>query len=86
MITFSKNQAKITFYNSLYSPDVIKKAVNDFSKSCEIKFLKEAVLSYVTITAKQNTLKNLTYEFCNHALALMKDTFVETARYVKNEG
>lgn len=86
MINFTKNKAQIQFNNTLYFPEVLEQAVDDFKKSCKIKFINEGLLSSVVIESKEkNTLKNVVYEFCNYALALMKDKFVESAHYVKNE-
>ena len=83
MISFTKNQAKIILPNSLYFPQILERAVKDFSNSCKIKLSKDALLSYVTIFAKKHELEEIAYDFCNYVLALMKDAFVERAHYIK---
>lgn len=85
MIEFTKTKAKLTFNGSVYFPEVLETAVKDFKKSCKIKLVKEGMFSSVIIESKEKEdLKNLTYEFCNYSLALMKNRFVELARYKKN--
>ncbi|MFH1641594.1 MAG: HxsD-like protein [Nanoarchaeota archaeon] len=84
MIDFTKNKAKITFNNSIYYPEILGTATSDFKKSCKIRYINEGLYSSVVIESKDE-LRPLTLEFCNYALALMKDKFVELAHYVKNE-
>jgi len=84
MINFLENKAEITFNNDIYSPEILDQAISDFKETCNLTIEKQGLTSTVTITSDED-LKEITYEFCNYALALMKDAYVQSAKYVKNE-
>jgi hypothetical protein len=86
MIEFKGDKSKIEFNNAIYFPEVLGQAVEDYSSAFKIKLIKEGLFSFVVIDfsgCSENGVE-ITYEFCNYALALMKDKFVESAHYVKN--
>ena len=84
MIEFTKNKAKIQFSNLLYFPAVLGLAVEDFKLDHKIMLDKGGLSSSVVIEGPdEDQLRILAYEFCNYALALMKDRFVESAHYDK---
>lgn len=83
-IRFVDGVAQIHFNSSFYFPGVVDKAVADFGGGCDIKLVARGLFSTVTIKSKEG-LKELTYEFCNYILSLMKDKLVSLAHYVKNE-
>ena len=83
MIIFKKEEARINLNNSIYSPDIVETAVEDFKDCCKIKLTKGGLSSSVIIKGRKDGLKELAYGFCNYALALMKDKFVGLAHYVK---
>ncbi len=84
MISFTKKQARIDFNNSIYSQKILEKAVNDFKNTCNIKLTNQGLSSLVIIkTEKTDELKPIAHEFCNYALALMKDNIIETTTHIK---
>jgi len=84
MINFLDGRAEITFNNDLYSPEILEQAISDFKETCKITIEKKGLTSIITLVPDEN-LKEITYEFCNYVLALMKDAYVQSAKYVKNE-
>ena len=84
MINFSEDKAEITFNNDIYSPEILEQAISDFKETCKISIEKQGLTSTITLTSKED-LKEITYEFCNYALALMKGAYVQSAKYIKNE-
>ena len=82
VISISQNESKISFNNLIYFPEVLDCAVNDFKKKIDIELIKEGLVSHVIIKSSEE-LKEITYEFCNYSLALMKDAFVKSAHYTK---
>ncbi|MBW2977579.1 HxsD-like protein [Candidatus Woesearchaeota archaeon] len=74
MVKKQKTKDKLVLKKNFYDLNAVKEALNDFKKVCEGKIINKKDNIEIFLKAKnKNFENNLSNEFCNYVLGLMKN-------------